>query len=133
MLLVLAFVRKGVSLPASFAVYLLLTVVCSTVAFVLYGIDKRCAVKQKPRINERTLHLLSFAGGWPGAYLGSRIFRHKTLKISFRAVFWLAVGLHLAVIGYGIWSGWWWVAIKALLQSQSLASGLTDDRGYLIG
>lgn len=132
-LLTLAFVREGISLPASFAIYLLLTVVSSAVAFVLYGIDKRRAVKEKPRVNERTLHILAFAGGWPGAYLGSRLFRHKTLKLSFRAVFWVAVSLHLLVIGYGIWSGWWWVAIKALLQSQSLASGLVDDRGGLIG
>ena len=76
---------------------------------------------------------MASASGWPAAYLGSRIFRHKTLKISFRAIFWLAVALHLTVIGYGIWSGWWWVAIKALLQSQSLASGLTDNRGWPVG
>lgn len=116
LLLMQAF-RSKTQLSGLFAIYLLLTVGCSAVVFVLYGIDKRRAVKDKPRISERTLHLFALAGGWPGAYLGSRIFRHKTIKASFRAVFWLTVAIHLAVIGYGIWSGWWWVAIKALIQS----------------
>ncbi len=120
-LLVLAFIREGVSLPASFAIYLLMTVVSSSIAFVMYGIDKRRAIKERPRISERTLHILGLLGGWPGAYLASRLFRHKTLKISFRAVFWLTVALHLTVLGYGIWSGWWWDAIKALVQSQGFA------------
>ena len=132
-LLLLQAFREKTQLSAVFAIYLLLTVACSAVAFVMYGIDKRRAVKAKPRISERTLHLLALAGGWPGAYLGSRLFRHKTLKVSFRIVFWLTVAVHLMVIGYGIWCGWWWIAIKALLQSQSLASGLADDTGWPVG
>lgn len=121
-LLVLALTRKGVSLPASLAIYLLFTVITSLTAFVLYGIDKRRAVKERPRISEKTLHIVSLLGGWPGAYLGSRLFRHKTLKMSFRAIFWIIVSLHLAFISYCFLSGWWWAAIKALLQSQSLSS-----------
>ena len=121
-LLTLAFTRKGVSLPASLAIYLLFTVVTSFLAFVFYGVDKYRAAKDKPRISERTLHILSALGGWPGAYLGSRLFRHKTLKMSFRAVFWIIVALHAFLIGYCFLSGWWWAAIKALLQSQSLSS-----------
>lgn len=116
LLLVQAF-REKTQLSGLFAIYLLLTVACSAVVFVLYGLDKRRAIKEQPRISERTLHLFALAGGWPGAYLGSRFFRHKTLKVSFRVVFWLTVAIHLVVIGYGIWSGWWWVAIKALIQS----------------
>ena len=132
LLLVQAF-REKTQLSALFAIYLLLTVACSAVVFVLYGIDKRRAIKVKPRISERTLHLFALAGGWPGAYLGSRLFRHKTLKVSFRVVFWLTVAVHLMVIGYGIWCGWWWIAIKALLQSQGFASGLADDTGWPVG
>src|SRR5437763_629904 len=67
-LLVLAFVRDGVKVSAAFALYLLLTVACSVIAFVLYGIDKRRAIKNQPRISERTLHILSLLGGWPGAH-----------------------------------------------------------------
>ena len=132
-LLLIQALRDKTQLSGMFAIYLLLTVACSGIVFVLYGIDKRRAVKAKPRISERTLHLFALAGGWPGAYLGSRLFRHKTLKVSFRIVFWLTVTVHLIVIGYGIWCGWWWIAIKALLQSQSFASGLTDDTGWPVG
>jgi uncharacterized membrane protein YsdA (DUF1294 family) len=107
--------RKKIPMSGLFAIYLLLTVACSAVAFVMYGIDKRRAVRQRPRVSERTLHLLALGGGWPGAYLASRLFRHKTLKISFRVVFWLTVALHVAIIGYGIWSGWCLDAIRALI------------------
>ena len=130
-LLLVQALREKTQLSGMFAVYLLLTVVCSAIVFVLYGIDKRRAIKDKPRVAERTLHLFALAGGWAGAYLGSRLFRHKTLKVSFRIVFWLTVGVHMAVIGYGIWCGWWWIAIKALLQSQSFAAGLADDAGWI--
>ena len=132
-LLVLVFTRKGIKLWAPFAIYLLLTVVCSVVAFVLYGVDKRRAVKEKPRVSERTLHLLAVAGGWPGAYLGSRFFRHKTLKVSFRAIFWLTVALHLTIIGYSILFGSWWDTVKSVFQSQSLTSGLADNIGWPVG
>jgi uncharacterized membrane protein YsdA (DUF1294 family) len=83
-----AFTREGVELPATLAIYLLATVACSAVAFVLYGIDKRRAVKDRPRISERTLHIVGALGGWPGAHLARILFRHKTLKMSFRVVFW---------------------------------------------
>jgi uncharacterized membrane protein YsdA (DUF1294 family) len=114
-LLVLALARESAKVSAFFAIYLLLTVACSAIAFVMYGIDKRRAVKNEPRISERTLHLLSILGGWPGAHLAQRLFRHKTLKISFRLVFWLTVAVHLAIIGWGIWSGWPFEAVRNLL------------------
>lgn len=65
--------------------------VLSLAAFVIYGIDKRRAQLERDRIPERTLHLLSLAGGWPGAVLGQKVFRHKTVKKKFRLVFWLTV------------------------------------------
>ena len=43
------------------------------------------------------LHLLGLFGGWPGAYLGQRWFRHKSSKISFQVLFWLIVGLYQTV------------------------------------
>ena len=51
------------------------------------------------RIPERTLHLLAFLGGWPGALLGQRFFRHKTKKLSFLIAFWAVVALHVAIVG----------------------------------
>lgn len=114
-LLVLALTREEAKVSTFFALYLLLTVSCSAMAFVLYGVDKRRATNKGPRISERTLHLLSLLGGWPGAHLAQRFFRHKTLKFRFRLIFWLTVAAHLAIIAWGIWSGWPSAAITNLI------------------
>ena len=117
LLLYLAFTREGVKLPATLAIYLLATVAGSVVAFVAYGMDKRRAARNKPRISERTLHLMSVVGGWPGAHLARGVFRHKTQKMSFRIVFWIIVVAHLSIIVYGVLFGWWIDAIRALIGS----------------
>ena len=79
-------------------VYLAATAIVSVVTFGAYGIDKRRAVKAQRRIPERTLHLLALACGWPGAWIGQRVFRHKTQKTGFRVVFFLGVGAHAALL-----------------------------------
>ena len=40
------------------------------------------------------------SGGWPGALLAQRVFRHKTRKMSFLVVFYLATAVNLAVLGW---------------------------------
>ena len=50
------------------------------IAFVLFGIDKQKAVHGKWRIPESVLILTAICGGGIGAYLGMRIFHHKTRK-----------------------------------------------------
>ena len=40
--------------------------------------------------------MVELLGGWPGALLGQRRFRHKTRKRSYQLVFWLIGALHLA-------------------------------------
>ena len=52
-------------------------VLMSTLAFALYGVDKRRAARGAWRISEATLHTIELLGGWPGALLGQRMFRHK--------------------------------------------------------
>ncbi len=47
-------------------------------SFVLYYVDKRRAINRKFRISEKSLLLTSFAFGGIGAWLGMKIFRHKT-------------------------------------------------------
>ncbi|MFO0975445.1 MAG: DUF1294 domain-containing protein [Planctomycetaceae bacterium] len=81
------------------AIYLGLVLVMSLVCFVTYGWDKRRATSGGRRVPEKTLHILSLLGGWPGALLGQRFFRHKTKKLSFLIVFWCTVALHVATIG----------------------------------
>ena len=114
-LLYLALTREEAKVSAFFAIYLLLTVICSAMAFVLYRLEKLRAIKKQPRISEKTLHLLSMLGGWPGAHLAQRLFHHKTLKARFRLVFWLTVAVHLTIIGWGIWSGWPVEAVRNLI------------------
>lgn len=83
--------------------YALLTLVMSGLVFVLYGVDKQRARREKRRISERTLHTIELLGGWPGALVAQRLFRHKTAKMSYRLVYWLIVLLHFALVGYAIY------------------------------
>lgn len=76
--------------------------VMSAVAFVLYGIDKSAARRGARRVPERTLHLMALACGWPGALLGQQVFRHKTRKQPFRAIFWGTVVINCAAVTSGL-------------------------------
>ncbi len=69
------------------AVFLVVYLLVSLFTFVLYAVDKSAARKGAWRIKENTLHLLSLAGGWPGALIAQTVFRHKSKKPSFRIVF----------------------------------------------
>ena len=51
--------------------------------FIIYGIDKFKAKKSKWRIPESTLLLLALIGGSIGAWLGIKVWRHKTLHKKF--------------------------------------------------
>ena len=69
----------------------------SVLAFVAYAMDKAAARSGLWRIPEAVLHLLGLAGGWPGALIAQRVFRHKCRKISFQITFWLVAALNAAV------------------------------------
>lgn len=97
------FVAESSRVPWLLVVYLIFTLAMSLICAAAYGLDKRRAVRQTRRISERRLHTLELTGGWPGAVLARRLFRHKTRKTSYRARFWLIVLLHLAVLGVGVY------------------------------
>src|SRR3954469_4509598 len=61
----------------------------NVVAFGYYGFDKRRGRRNGRRVPEMVLHGLAAVGGCPGAFLGMRAFRHKTVKGRFRLVFWV--------------------------------------------
>ena len=63
----------------------------SGVAFLMYGADKSAAEQGRWRTSESTLHTIALAGGWPGALVARRVFRHKTTKQPFRTIFWVTV------------------------------------------
>lgn len=56
----------------------------NVLAFCLYGLDKRRARRGRRRIRERTLLLVAALGGSAGAWLGMRLWHHKTLHLRFR-------------------------------------------------
>ena len=64
-------------------VFLYYLSIINCVAFVLYGIDKYKATKNKWRIPENTLILAAVIGGSVGALLGMNFFHHKTLHKKF--------------------------------------------------
>jgi uncharacterized membrane protein YsdA (DUF1294 family)/cold shock CspA family protein len=70
----------------------------SVVAFVAYAIDKSAAERGAWRIHEGTLHLFGLVGGWPGALLAQKGFRHKTRKREFRTVYWATVVLNCVAV-----------------------------------
>jgi uncharacterized membrane protein YsdA (DUF1294 family)/cold shock CspA family protein len=73
----------------------------SLLGLLLYWLDKRSAQGGGRRTPENTLHLVELAGGWPGALLAQQLFRHKTRKASYQAIFWLIVVVHQA-----FWLDW---------------------------
>lgn len=79
--------------------YAAVVVVLSLSAFIAYGFDKRRAQLAARRVPEKTLHLMSLMGGWPGALAGQQFFRHKTRKLSFQLMYWLTVICNLAIVG----------------------------------
>ena len=79
----------GVARDYTFLPFLLTGIgLLSLYTLMIYGLDKRAATHQQSRTPENTLHLLSLAGGWPGALIARPLFRHKTRKQPFTGIFW---------------------------------------------
>ena len=74
-------------------------VLVNLAAFILYGADKSFAKKGARRIPERTLLLWAWIGGSIGAFLGMKIFHHKTLKPKFAITVPVLLVLEIAIIG----------------------------------
>jgi uncharacterized membrane protein YsdA (DUF1294 family)/cold shock CspA family protein len=75
----------------------LIYLAASVITFSVYANDKSNAQRGQWRTSESALHLLSLAGGWPGALLAQQLLRHKSAKTAFRMVFWGTVVLNVAV------------------------------------
>ena len=56
----------------------------NAVTFIIYGIDKYKAKKAKWRISEATLLLLAVLGGSIGAWMGMKVWHHKTMHKKFK-------------------------------------------------
>lgn len=71
-------------------------VLVNVLAFLLYAADKRKALKNKWRIRENTLILLTLAFGGIGGFLGMRLVKHKTKHTKFKIA--VAIGLIITLI-----------------------------------
>lgn len=63
--------------------WLIYLLAVNAVAFCAFGIDKYKAKSGKWRTPEKTLMSLALLGGSAGAWLGMRVFHHKTLHKKF--------------------------------------------------
>ncbi len=66
----------------------------SALSSLYYAADKRRALTHSWRIPEVYLHCFELLGGWPGALLSQKAFRHKNRKGNYQRVFWEIVTLH---------------------------------------
>ena len=88
--------------------------VVSLLTMFLYHRDKEAAKKRQWRVAEVRLHGFGLLGGWPGALVAQRWWRHKSQKVSFQTTFGITVLLNLGML-------WWLYAgsganvVRALL------------------
>ena len=80
--------------------YLLLV---NVAAFLVMGLDKRRAKRDKWRISEKALFLPAVLGGALGGVLGMRTFRHKTQHWYFRVGVPLLLVLQVVLLGWLVW------------------------------
>ena len=69
-------------------------------SFLLYGIDKYKAKKGRWRISEATLLLMAVIGGSIGAWVGMRIWHHKTMHKNFKYGIPIIIILQVALAVY---------------------------------
>lgn len=90
-LLVAALWQPSPKVASAYAIF-------SVCTFGAYALDKSAARSGQYRIPERSLHMVSLLGGWPGALIAQQVLRHKTTKQGFRELFWVTVVLN--VVGF---------------------------------
>ena len=69
-------------------------------SFLLYGIDKFKARKNLWRISEATLLTMAAIGGSIGAWVGMRIWHHKTMHKKFKYGIPVIIILQIALVVY---------------------------------
>jgi uncharacterized membrane protein YsdA (DUF1294 family) len=74
--------------------------ILNVITFLVYGIDKWKAKKERWRIPESTLLLLAVVGGSIGALLGMKVWHHKTMHKKFKYGIPLIIVLQIGVLGY---------------------------------
>ena len=83
--------------------YILIYLAATNVAtFLIYGIDKYKARKKKWRITETALLLLAVIGGSIGAWLGMKVWHHKTKHKKFKYGIPAIIILQVIIAAWGL-------------------------------
>lgn len=91
--------RTSMFAPKTFLLLLVFHVFFINICtFIAYGVDKRAAVRKAWRVPENSLHALEFLGGWLGAWVGQKVFHHKTKKQSFQNTYKLMIVLEFVAV-----------------------------------
>ena len=77
-------------------------VIINLIAFTLYGIDKKRAIRKEYRISERVLLWMARLGGCIGCWLGIKVFRHKTKHAKFRIIVPLWLLIWMAAVAFAV-------------------------------
>jgi uncharacterized membrane protein YsdA (DUF1294 family) len=94
----------------------------SVFTYLVYAKDKSAAMNDRWRTPEATLHLLALIGGWPGALVAQQTLRHKSVKNSFRIIFWLTAVFNCAALVWVHTADGRVLLMTALLRIQEIAS-----------
>ena len=81
-------------------IVLIYLAVINVVTFFMYGVDKWKAKKSKWRIREAALLTLAVLGGSLGAWLGMKVWHHKTQHKNFKYGVPAIIIVQLALIAY---------------------------------
>ncbi|MCR4688913.1 MAG: DUF1294 domain-containing protein [Saccharofermentans sp.] len=96
-------------------------VLFNVLAFVIYGLDKSFARKDKRRVSERTLILVAVVGGAIGALAAMLIFHHKTRKPKFKLVPVFFV-INVALILCFLWNNY-----HLTVSEQNISLGIPEE------
>ncbi|MDC7289902.1 DUF1294 domain-containing protein [Blautia schinkii] len=75
-------------------------IVINLITFCVYGLDKAKARKNKWRVPESRLLVLTAVGGSFGALFGMLVFHHKTKKWKFRVAVPIFLVVHILIATY---------------------------------
>ena len=79
-------------------IYIVYIMLISLITFIAYKNDKEKAKSNQIRIKEKTLLFLSAFGGGIGAFLGRKVFHHKTDKSYFSIVIYSSLICEIIVL-----------------------------------
>ena len=77
---------------------LMYLIIINLITFIVFALDKICAIKKKWRYKEISLLGMCFVGGAIGGFLAMHLFRHKTKKKLFVIGVQLIIIIHLVII-----------------------------------